>query len=56
MSYKDFSDEELIERLRSGENDIADYIMEKYTKENECYVFDWRRDRRFDSRGDDRTV
>ena len=30
MSYKDFSDEELIERLRSGENDIADYIMEKY--------------------------
>lgn len=30
MSYKDFSDEELIERLRAGENDITDYIMEKY--------------------------
>lgn len=30
MSYKDFSDEELIGRLRTGENDIADYIMEKY--------------------------
>lgn len=30
MSYKDFSDEELIERLRTGEHDIADYIMEKY--------------------------
>ena len=30
MSYRDFSDEELIERLRAGENDITDYIMEKY--------------------------
>ncbi len=30
MSYKDFSDEELIERLRAGEKDITDYIMEKY--------------------------
>ena len=32
MSYKDFSDEELIERLRSGENDIADYIIMSYEK------------------------
>lgn len=30
MSYKDFADEELIERLRAGEKDITDYIMEKY--------------------------
>lgn len=30
MSYRDFTDEELIERLRAGEHDIADYIMEKY--------------------------
>jgi RNA polymerase sporulation-specific sigma factor len=30
MNYKDLSDEELIERLRAGDSDIADYIMEKY--------------------------
>lgn len=30
MSYKNFSDEELIEMLRSGDAEIADYIMEKY--------------------------
>ena len=30
MNYTNLSDEELIERLRTGENDIADYIMEKY--------------------------
>lgn len=30
MNYKDLSDEELIERLRAGDGEIADYIMEKY--------------------------
>ena len=30
MSYKDFTDEELIKLLREGDAEIADYIMEKY--------------------------
>ena len=30
MNYNNFSDEELIEKLRSGDTEIADYIMEKY--------------------------
>ncbi len=30
MNYKNFSDEELIEKLRAGDTEIADYIMEKY--------------------------
>lgn len=30
MDYKNYSDEELIEKLRAGETVIADYIMEKY--------------------------
>lgn len=30
MSYKNFTDEELIQRLRTGEEEIADYLMEKY--------------------------
>ena len=30
MNYKGVADEELIERLRTGEKEIADYIMEKY--------------------------
>jgi RNA polymerase sporulation-specific sigma factor len=30
MQYDTFSDEELIAMLRSGENDITDYILEKY--------------------------
>lgn len=30
MSYEAFSDEELIEKLRQGEDDITDYILEKY--------------------------
>ena len=30
MPYEAFSDEELIEKLRRGENDITDYILEKY--------------------------
>ena len=30
MNYKDFSDEDLIQKLRSGDDDIVDYIMEKY--------------------------
>jgi len=30
MNYSKFTDEELIERLRGGEAEIADYIMEKY--------------------------
>ena len=29
-SYKDYSDEELIGRLRSGESEIMDYLLEKY--------------------------
>ena len=30
MDYTAYSDEELIEKLRSGDAEIADYIMEKY--------------------------
>ncbi len=30
MPYEAFSDEELIEKLRQGEKDITDYILEKY--------------------------
>lgn len=30
MNYKDFTDEELIKKLRTGDAEIADYIMEKY--------------------------
>ena len=30
MKYRNFSDEELIARLRSGEAEIAEYLMEKY--------------------------
>lgn len=30
MPYEAFSDEELIEKLRQGEDDIKDYILEKY--------------------------
>lgn len=30
MSYRDFTDEELIKKLRDGDTGIADYIMEKY--------------------------
>lgn len=30
MQYDGYSDEELIERLRLGEEDITDYILEKY--------------------------
>lgn len=30
MPYEAFSDEELIEKLRQGEEDITDYILEKY--------------------------
>jgi len=30
MQYDAFSDEELIEKLRQGEKDITDYILEKY--------------------------
>jgi RNA polymerase sporulation-specific sigma factor len=30
MQYDSFSDEELIAKLRGGENDITDYILEKY--------------------------
>ncbi|MFQ8689871.1 MAG: RNA polymerase subunit sigma-70, partial [Blautia sp.] len=28
--YDDFSDEQLIEMLRSGQENVADYLMEKY--------------------------
>jgi RNA polymerase sporulation-specific sigma factor len=30
MQYDSFSDEELIAKLRDGENEITDYILEKY--------------------------
>lgn len=30
MPYEAFSDEELIQKLRQGEDDITDYILEKY--------------------------
>lgn len=29
-NYERFTDEELIERLRSGEQELEDYLMEKY--------------------------
>ena len=29
-NYSERSDEQLIEQLRQGDNDITDYIMEKY--------------------------
>ena len=43
MPYEAFSDEELIEKLRQGEDDITDYILEKYkplvrTKTNAMYL------------------
>ena len=28
--YQQYADEELIQRLRAGESDIEDYLMEKY--------------------------
>lgn len=30
MNYNDFTDEELIEMLRNGENEVEDFIMRKY--------------------------
>lgn len=30
MPYEEFNDEELIDKLRQGETDITDYILEKY--------------------------
>ena len=30
MNYTEYSDEALIEKLRGGDAEIADYIMEKY--------------------------
>ena len=30
MCYDAFSDEELIAKLRRGENEVTDYILEKY--------------------------
>ena len=30
QSYQNMSDEELIAALRSGENEITDYLMDKY--------------------------
>src|SRR5574344_2722708 len=30
VDYSNFTDEELIQRLRDGENQITDYIMEKF--------------------------
>jgi len=43
MNYSDFSDEELIEKLRAGDVVITDYIMEKYKplvrkKANAMYI------------------
>ena len=29
-NYEQFTDEELIERLRDGEQELEDYLMEKY--------------------------
>ena len=59
MSFDCCSDEELIVRLRSGENEIMDYILEKYKplvrKKNECTLSDRWRERRFDSGRYDRT-
>lgn len=59
MPYEAFSDEELIEKLRQGENDITDYILEKYKplvrkKTNAMYLIGG--DRRSDTGGHDRIV
>ena len=54
--YDQYSDEELIFRLRQGETEISDYLMEKYKEfVGKSHVFDRRRDRRPDPGGNDRT-
>ena len=44
--YEKMTDEQLIQKLRDGDNRIVDYIMEKYKilcERSECYVSSWRR-------------
>ena len=56
--YDQYSDEELIFRLRQGEMEISDYLMEKYkefVRKKARAVFNRRRNRRLDSGGNDRT-
>ena len=47
--YDQYSDEELIFRLRQGETEISDYLMEKYKgvcpQKGKSHVFDRRRNR-----------
>ena len=47
--YDQYSDEELIVRLREGETEISDYLMEKYKefvrKKGKSHVPDRGRDR-----------
>ena len=59
-SYGEYSDEELIVLLRDGENDITDYIMEKYKgmvkTKSQIHVSSGRGQQRSDQEGDDRAV
>ena len=47
--YDQYSDEELIFRLRQGETEISDYLMEKIQgvcpQKGKSHVFDRRRNR-----------
>ena len=52
IDYKDFSDEELICRLRAGESSIEEYLLEK---QKQSIVFGRRRQRRSDPGRDDRS-
>ena len=36
--YDQYSDEELIFRLRQGETEISDYLMEKYKEFVRCFL------------------
>ena len=37
--YEKMTDEQLIQKLRDGDNRIVDYIMEKYKPEGKNYVW-----------------
>jgi len=49
--YEKLTDEQLIEKLHSGDRDVTDYLMEKY----KMMVSDRRRNRRSYSGRHDRT-
>lgn len=57
--YEKLTDEQLIEKLHSGDRDVTDYLMEKYkmmhSQEGTRNVSDRRRNRRSYSGRHDRT-